>query len=117
VTGTVVSYVVNAYGTLVKLYDVAETAPRRGESERQREARLATWEKPGLCEGCAIAVEEQEHRDRLERDRRAACTWAAELFAHPETWAIFDSETSSLDGVILEVAIIDAAGARRRHKL
>ncbi len=142
-TGPVVGYVVNAWATLVPLFDLAETKPRRGESERQREARLATWEKtrekwccrecgeipasigelrnhwkkPGLCEGCAIAVEEQEHRDRLERDRRAACAWAADLFANPTSWAMLDSETSSLDGVALEVAIIDAAGILLFHSL
>lgn len=113
------------------------TTPRRGESERQREARLTTWEKtrekwrciecgeipaslgdlrnhwekPGICAGCAIAVEEQEHRDRLAQDRRAACAWAADLFADPTSWTLIDTETSSLNGIVLEVAIIDAAGS------
>lgn len=47
-----------AWGDLVKLYDIQATKPRRGETERQKAARLATWEKTQekwRCTDCGVA--------------------------------------------------------------
>lgn len=132
--------VVTAYHDVVALYDITFAQPRKIESEKQRVARLATWAKtqekwrcehcgqipdsigdltnywiePGLCEACKGQIQWQADQEadfmRMERDHREVCEWAADLFAHPETWALVDTETTSLNGVIVEIAIVDAAG-------
>jgi len=135
-----VGIIVTAFGDPVRLYDIALARPRRGETEKQRAARLATWEKtrekwkcedcgavpasigalsnywrrPGLCEDCLelrkLRAQEERLQRKIERDRREVCVWAADLLAHPETWCVIDTETTSLTGVIVELAIVDAAG-------
>jgi hypothetical protein len=89
-----VGCVVTAYNDLVLLYDIQATKPRRGETERQRAARVATWlktqekwrcthcdrvpasigdltnywYKPGLCESCKEMIDWQAKEEvRLAR--------------------------------------------------
>lgn len=139
-TGNVAGCVATTYGALVNLYDIGTAKPRRSETERQRAARLATWAKtqekwrcqhcertpatigmltnywlmPGLCESCKDQIEWQAKQDvelaKIEHDYSEMAAWAADLFAHPETWALVDTETTSLNGVIVEIAIVDATG-------
>jgi len=101
--------VVTEYHDVVSLYDIREALPCRGETERQREARLAAWPriqakykcehcgyvpvslaaikymmfKAGLCLDCKERLEWQAEQDALfaqiGEDRRGVCSWAYHL--------------------------------------
>jgi DNA polymerase III subunit epsilon len=131
--------IVTAFHELVSLYDIREAKPRRGESERQREAREVAWRRiqqtytcvhcgavpaslnalryeiqmPGLCMSCKQRLEwhhlQDERSARMQADRRAACAWASHLL-HRSDWALIDTETTTLDGVVCEIGILDGDG-------
>jgi DNA polymerase III epsilon subunit-like protein len=64
---------------------------------------------PGLCLSCKERLEWQQQQEallaQLEEDRRAACAWASHLL-HRSDWALIDTETTSLDGVVCEIGVI-----------
>jgi DNA polymerase III subunit epsilon len=121
------------------LYDEREALPRRKCSDRQREvlgqARQRQQEKwkcqhcgempsslaaikyyfvaPGLCSGCQerLAWEaEQDEEDEMRRvDSNEAIEWARGILARRD-WVVLDTETTSLDGVAVEIAIVDPDG-------
>ncbi len=138
--------VVTEYHDVVSLYDIGQALPRRGETERQREARLAAWPRiqakykcehcgyvPGsladiryemfkavLCLGCKERLEwlnEQAALDaQIAEDRRGVCSWAYQLLRRSD-WALIDTETTSLSGVVCEIAVVAGDGAILFHSL
>src|SRR5207244_993050 len=114
--------IVTAFHQLVSLYDIREAKPRRSESERQREAREASWRRiqltytcahcgavpaslaalryefplPGLCMSCKQHLEwqhlQEERSAQMQADRRAVCAWASHLLRCSD-WALIDTET------------------------
>lgn len=141
-----VGCVVTAYHDVVSLYDIGQAVPRRCETEKQRAARRASWPriqekyrcehcgevpqrlsdirylflKPGLCLACKDLLAWQAREDaffaRLAKDRRHACAWAYQLLQRSD-WALIDTETTSLDGVVCEIAVIDGYGSTLFHSL
>jgi DNA polymerase III subunit epsilon len=138
--------VVTEYHDLVSLYDIGEALPRRGETERQRTARLAAWPriqakytcehcgyvpaqlsairyemvKSGLCIECKERLEwlnEQAALDaQIAKDRREVCSWAYHLLRRSD-WALIDTETTALDGVVCEIAVVAGDGSILFHSL
>jgi len=141
-----VGCVVTEYHDVVSLYDIGQALPRHGETERQREARLAAWPriqakykcehcgyvpesladirhemfKAGLCLGCKERLEwlnEQAALDaQIAEDRRGVCSWAYQLLRRSD-WALIDTETTSLSGVVCEIAVVAGDGAILFHSL
>ena len=139
-------YIVTEFHDGVSLYDIGEALPRRRETEQQRAARLAAWPRiqekykcvhcgyvpesladikyelsgPGLCLGCKERLEwlnEQAALDtQLAGDRRDACSWAASLLRRSD-WALIDTETTSLTGVVCEIAVVAGDGSVLFHSL
>ena len=68
-----------------------------------------------LCAACVnkqINEEEAEHLAMLSADREKASRWASRMLARPaQTWCILDTETTSLTGAIIEIAVVDGSGA------
>lgn len=132
--------VVTAHGDAVNLYDISQARPRRKDTPAMQAARAVTWArtaakwrcehcdnepanigeltnwwiKPGLCEECKEMLEWKNEmaklEARIENDRRDACQWAHKLM-QSQDWAIIDTETSELRGVVLEIAIIAPDGS------
>ena len=67
-----------------------------------------------LCAACVskqLDEEEADHLAMLSADRDKASKWASRMLARsPEKWCILDTETTSLTGAIIEIAVIDGAG-------
>ena len=105
------------------LYDPSQAAPRKTLTEAQRahldaarEKALSRWKCAicgshlvgkeywrGVCGGCELNAQ-------LDADRDGAIRAARDLLAHPEGVIILDSETASMHGEIIELAIIDLTG-------
>ena len=70
-------------------------------------------QRPGLCVSCKERLEWQHLQDarvvRMEEDRRAACVWASHLLRRLD-WALIDTETTALDGVVCEIGVIAGDG-------
>jgi DNA polymerase-3 subunit epsilon len=120
------------------LYDQREAVPRRQMTPAQKEARAAAWlltqqkytcrycgsapacltdlkrHAPGACLGC---IERMDWWDTLDSDHQDAIRAARKLIARGETVAILDTETTDLDGVVLELGIIDLEGNTLFHSL
>jgi DNA polymerase III epsilon subunit-like protein len=131
--------IVTAFHQVVSLYDIREARPRRGETERQKASREAAWLRiqqkytcthcgavpaslaalryeiplPGLCVSCKQRLEwqhlQEERSAHMEEDRRAACAWASHLLRRSD-WALIDTETTALDGVVCEIGVIAGDG-------
>jgi Exonuclease len=131
--------IVTAFHQVVSLYDIRQAQPRRGETAKQRAARQASWPRiqqkytcmrcgsvpaslaalryamqgPGLCLSCKERLEWQHQQEallaQLEENRRAVCAWASHLL-HCSDWAMIDTETTSLDGVVCEIGVIAGDG-------
>jgi DNA polymerase III epsilon subunit-like protein len=131
--------IVTAFHQVVSLYDIRQAQPRRGETAQQREARLAAWPRiqqkytcaqcgpvpaslaslryamrgPGLCLSCKERLEWQQQQDalvaQLQEDRRSACAWASHLLRRSD-WALIDTETTSLDGMVCEIGVLAGDG-------
>lgn len=138
--------IVTAYRELVYLYAVDQALPRRGETEKQRAARLAVWPriqarytcehcgyvpeslvairydmaKAGLCLSCKASLEWLAEQDALDaqiaRDRREVCRWAYQLLQRSD-WILIDTETTSLSGVVCEIAVVEGSGRVLFHSL
>ncbi len=130
---------VTAFHQVVSLFDIREATPRRGETERQREAREASWRRiqltytcahcsavpaslaalryqfplPGLCMSCKRRLEwqhmQEERSAQMQADSRAACAWASHLL-HRSDWVLIDTETTALDGVVCEIGVMSGDG-------
>jgi hypothetical protein len=117
------------------LYERAHARPIRPLTSRQRDALAAGRERAGTmmcrecravrlwpeltgsayCVPCGEILRErawerelaarQKFSARLERDRREAAQWAREVLADPEA-VILDTETTSLGGYVMEIAVI-----------
>ncbi len=139
-------YIVTEFHDGVSLYDIGEALPRRGETEKQRAARLATWPRiqekytcehcgyvpesladikyemsgPGLCLGCKERLEwlnEQAALDaQMTEDRREVCRWAYQLLRRTD-WVLIDTETTGLSGVVCEIAVVAGDGTILFHSL
>src|SRR6266567_6464215 len=139
-------YIVTEYHDGVSLYDIREAVSRRGETEKQQAARLAAWPRiqekykcahcgyvpaslsairydmsgPGLCISCKANLEWQAEQDVLDaqmaRDRREVCRWAYQLLQRSD-WALIDTETSSLVGVVCEIAVVAGDGTTLFYSL
>ena len=135
-----VGYVLTGmYHTPAYLYDSNRCHKAYPETEKQKAARAASWIKiqgrwkcscgavpatlsdlahywrmPGCCESCASEADYQAEQDELrmhmERDHARASNWARDLLAR-EDWAILDTETTSLTGVVVDLAIIAPDGS------
>lgn len=118
---------VGGYGPY-PLYDRDLAVPKRKPSEAQltalaearRKAMTTTccnryvgtinWrEKDDMCPRCWYAEQERRHEARLKRYRDEASEWARGVLADPAA-VILDTETTGLDGSIVEIAIINVAG-------
>jgi DNA polymerase III epsilon subunit-like protein len=120
------------------LYDSREAIPRRRMSEKQRQAYLDAWKRtqanytcqfcgsvpgslvqlkkyvPGCCLDC---LEIQNHYAMLDEDHQRAIRSARKLLGCGDTAAIIDTETTDLEGVVLEVAAIALDGTVLFHSL
>lgn len=132
--------IVTAHADLVYLYSIDQAIARRKETEKQRAARLAAWPRiqekykcehcekvpqslsalqhdwyrVGLCTNCQEMLEWQAKQEslhaKLEQDRRDVCAWAYHLLQRTD-WALIDTETTSLDGVVCEIGLINPDGS------
>lgn len=128
------------------LYDERQATPRRQCSERQLEAltqarrclakkyqcqhchqqpeNLAAVQyaflRPGLCRACKeqLEWEAKQLRRAMRRraDRQEAEAWARQILARTDV-AILDTETSSLSGYPIEIAVIALDGTVLFHQL
>lgn len=119
---------VGGYGPYF-LYDRDLAVPRRKPSEAQlavlakgrRKAMTTTccnrfvndinWRYKGdMCESCYQETRERRHEAFLKRERDEASEWARQVLADPAT-VILDTETTGLDGRIVEISIVGVDGA------
>lgn len=119
---------VGGYGPYF-LYDRDLAVPRRKPSEAQlaalaegrRKAMTTTccnrfvndinWRYKGdMCELCYVETQERRHEAFLKRARDEASEWARQVLADPTT-VILDTETTGLDGRIVEISIVGGDGA------
>lgn len=67
-----------------------------------------------ICSSCLEAyfdAEAEELQARRDADRAKSAEWARRMLARPaHEWCILDTETTSLDGAIIELAVIDGQG-------
>lgn len=103
------------------LYDVGEARPKREASPAQLAALEKAQEKRRACPGCKTVfpyvlswwniqhcpVCEEQGR---QLDRQGAIETAAAWLADPKA-VILDTETTDLDGYLVEIAVIDMQGA------
>ena len=75
---------------------------------------------PGLCLGCKERLEwlnEQAVLDaQIAEDRRDVCSLAYQLLQRAD-WALIDTETTSLAGVVCEIAVVVGDGSILFHSL
>ena len=114
-----------------ELYDERQATPRRRMTERQRQALAECWTRtqtkytcaycggvprhlaslkhylPGICRDCLERLEELYER---ESDRTGVVEIAREILARPELACVLDTETTSLSGEPVEIAVVDLAG-------
>lgn len=117
------------------LYDQNEAVAKRKLTEAQAAALAAArrkamtttccnryvgtinWrEKDDMCPRCWYAEQERRHEARLKRYRDEASEWARGVLTDPAT-VILDTETTGLDGSIVEIAIINTAGETLLNQL
>lgn len=133
--------VVTAYHDLVWLYDDREALPRRKETERQHDARIAAWartqekykckrcgyvpeslaaiqyeinRKSGLCTDCEEYIEIQKQEEKLQEKierDRLSACQWAHDLLNRTDWAIIDTETTSLNGRVCEIGVIGPDGS------
>lgn len=113
------------------LYDVSLAIPKKPLSEAQKQAiekAQAASLAARTCRGCGIVEELGQHyrhklyirngycprcRERKEhlQDIEDAITWATEILAMPaDKVFVMDTETTGLDGEIIDLAITDLSG-------
>lgn len=119
--GPVVGYLVwggGRHARAAALYAVAEAVPKRQATA----AQLAALERAQIarrtCRACGTVFSSVRtrfddcpvcwERERAA-DRQAACRQAAAILHRPEL-RILDTETTSLDGFAVEIAVLDGAG-------
>lgn len=110
------------------LWEIAEAVPKRKLSEAQataleaarRKAMTTTccnqyvgvinWrEKGNMCLSCWIDWQDQQHEAMLKEAEREASEWARAVLADPAA-VILDTETTGLEGRIVDIAIIKMDG-------
>lgn len=98
-----------SYKDWVFLYDINETEPKRKPTEKQLEAlekaRQQKEENERLREEERIKAQEERELKRLEALKQYGLNTFGKWFK--EDFIILDTETTSLDGEIIEIAIID----------
>lgn len=100
------------------LYDVNEAKPKREMSEAQRAALQKAQQQRRTCSGCGTVFgfvlpwrfdcPECERRAFMN-DRKDACARARRLLARPDA-VILDTETTDLDGYLVQVAVLGMDG-------
>lgn len=110
------------------LYDVREAVPKRALTdaqkaaieERKRRARTCVdccevvdhpnqLDHHGRCYDCVMTAEAKAWATARRRDREAAAAWAREVLDDPAT-VILDTETTGLNGHLVEIAVTDRRG-------
>lgn len=110
------------------LYEIALAVPKRKMTEAQaatleaarRKAMTTTccdryvgtinWrEKGDMCPSCYAAWQEEQHEAFLKEAEQEAAEWARGVLADPAA-VILDTETTGLEGRIVDIAIIRADG-------
>lgn len=128
-----------SHWTFADLYDEREAIPRRRYTEKQRQAFEVAWPRtqekytckhcgdtpnclgdlqrfasPGMCKECRelrdLADQEYAKLLEIEYDQTQAHKWAAKIWGRTD-WCVLDTETTSLDGYVVELAIVDRSGA------
>lgn len=108
------------------LYEIAAAVPKRKMTEAQatalesarRKAMTTTccnkyvgtinWrEKGDMCPACYYAWQEEQHEAMLKEAADSAVEWARSVLADPKA-VILDTETTGLNGSIIEISIIHA---------
>lgn len=111
------------------LYEIALAVPKRKLSEAQaaalaearRKAMTTTccnrytgtinWrEKGNMCWQCWYAEQERRHQEFLKEAEREASEWARGVLSDPAA-VILDTETTGLEGRIVEISIIKTDGS------
>ncbi|GAB4203508.1 MAG: hypothetical protein OHK0022_27710 [Roseiflexaceae bacterium] len=124
--GPIVAQVVWGRGRKEKfanLYDKAEAKPKKEATVAQLAALEQAQLKRRTCPGCGVDQGfvlpwrwvPEEHcvvceARQIAHDRAEAIRLAREALAAPET-IIVDTETTGLDGYLVEIAVIDTTGA------
>lgn len=128
----------NSYNVYADLFDPAGARPVRALTERQQAALAAGRQRlyeQRFCETCTecgklvdsyqmcetdtatccpdcvpkvMDREAREHQAMLDADRAEAAAWAATVLADPTAVAL-DTETTSLDGFAVEIAVVEVA--------
>lgn len=110
------------------LYEIALAVPKRKLTEAQAQALEAArkkamtttccgrltntinWREHGdMCWRCWEAEQERRHQEFLKEAEQEAAEWARDVLADPAT-VILDTETTGLNGSIVDIAIITAEG-------
>lgn len=110
------------------LFEIALAVPKRKLSEAQAAALEAArikamtttccnryvgvinWrEKGNMCESCYYDWQERKHLSMLEEAKAEASEWARGVLADPAA-VILDTETTGLEGEIVEISIITVEG-------
>lgn len=120
-----------------KLYDVAAAVPKRKLSDKQREASVKSLEKARsvlTCSECGEILKMEKLSKQLDGTR--ICDWCQELNTlqakhermitegrerfrkwYEHNFVILDTETTDIDGEIVEIGIIDRSGTVLFHSL
>lgn len=102
------------------LYDVKTAVPKRPATPAQLAALAKAHEKQRTCPGCktvfsfVLGWRDIEHcpvceQGAREADRAEAAATASGWLADPRA-VVLDTETTDLDGFLVEIAVIDMAG-------
>lgn len=104
------------------LYDVNAAKPKRAPTEAQRAALAKAQEKRRTCPACGTVLSfvlpwrwwpERDcpacHEQMVEADRADAVQKARRILARPDT-LILDTETTSLDGFMVQIGILALDG-------
>ena len=110
------------------LYDVREAVPKRALTDAQKAAIEERKRQARTCAGCHEVVDHPNELDSLRRcyscvmtaeakawatarrrDREEAAAWAREILDDPAT-VILDTETTGLNGYLVEIAVTDRRG-------
>jgi DNA polymerase-3 subunit epsilon len=110
---------------LLYAYNPSEATPKKVMSEAQKaaieKAAYMAQQVVVSCVGCgrdvAIVTRKKAESEAYQNytcficdDRVEASEWAQEILNKPEQYVVLDTETTDLDGEIIEIAVVDLLG-------
>jgi DNA polymerase-3 subunit epsilon len=120
----IVAYVISDPPYYRYLYSIAESLPKREISSEQKAALERGRITQKTCKLCHTITPHRLSSQRVCYECSEAlrfyqeAEWARSLMKKPtRTWCILDTETTSLEGEAIEIAIIDKKGKSLFHSL